>query len=488
MIAPGHSPPHIGKDALESALWENLNACFIVSEDDATKDLIGGLNPQGIEIETNGSDCTVREEALDEAHIQEWIQRHSIGDANENTTGSIGTRVLLLDQVLYQDNFRPPAEALAVRFSRNDLHAHFGCPPVALEKAARNHIWNRDFPRDRRIGRNITCVGLGTIDFTLLRMQKASCDNAWAVILFRTSPNGTRARFVKELNRLRDLHEVPSFLAYVAIGASIWSTEWRINENTREIRDSDLKLQRFPNERVASEVYFASLTVAGGMASEKRHARTMQKFVDKCLKMRDPANGQTKPHLAKLAANLKEAFSYQRQVLQGVLDDTEQGSGTASRQIECVLSIMAQRQQALSIEISRGQAKLAEASRREQGISIEIARASQSIAAETKRDGSSMKTLAVVTLVYLPCTTVSSIFAMPLFDWDADDRSVVNPRIWVFFLFAVPLTAVTIGIWRLWLNYRTKRQVQPVNLSIASLEYGVLRTSTTERGSVMPEA
>ena len=77
---------------------------------------------------------------------------------------------------------------------------------------------------------------------------------------------------------------------------------------------------------------------------------------------------------------------------------------------------------------------------------------------------------------------------MPLFDWDADDRSVVNPRIWVFFLFAVPLTAVTIGIWRLWLNYRTKRQVQPVNLSIASLEYGVLRTSTTERGSVMPEA
>lgn len=79
-----------------------------------------------------------------------------------------------------------------------------------------------------------------------------------------------------------------------------------------------------------------------------------------------------------------------------------------------------------------------------------------------------MKTLAVVTLVYLPCTTVSSVFAMPLFDWNADGQSVVNPRIWVFFLFAVPLTVITIGIWSLWLKYRTEGKVQAIDLDIAS--------------------
>ena len=54
-------------------------------------------------------------------------------------------------------------------------------------------------------------------------------------------------------------------------------------------------------------------------------------------------------------------------------------------------------------------------STRDTSLSIQIAR-------DTRRDGSSMITLAVVTLLFLPGTFVASFFTMPLFNWDAPDE------------------------------------------------------------------
>ena len=44
---------------------------------------------------------------------------------------------------------------------------------------------------------------------------------------------------------------------------------------------------------------------------------------------------------------------------------------------------------------------------RDNKLNIEVARDSKSIAAESKRDSSSMKTIAVLTIVFLPGTFVS---------------------------------------------------------------------------------
>lgn len=89
-------------------------------------------------------------------------------------------------------------------------------------------------------------------------------------------------------------------------------------------------------------------------------------------------------------------------------------------------------------------------SREDQKLSNSIAEASKTIAEETKKDGTSMKTLAIVTMCFLPATSVSSIFAMPLFDWEKDGRGVVNSSIWVYFVFATSLTLLTVGTWWLW--------------------------------------
>jgi hypothetical protein len=97
-------------------------------------------------------------------------------------------------------------------------------------------------------------------------------------------------------------------------------------------------------------------------------------------------------------------------------------------------------------------------SQEDQSIGIDIAKASKSIALESRRDSSSMKTLAVVAIVFLPGTFIATFFAMPLFDWQASNGHVVDKRIWIYFLVAIPLTAFTCAVWWVWFTLKTRRE------------------------------
>jgi len=67
-----------------------------------------------------------------------------------------------------------------------------------------------------------------------------------------------------------------------------------------------------------------------------------------------------------------------------------------------------------------------------------------------------MKTLAAVTVVFLPGTFVASFFAMPLFNWDADRNSaILKGRFWIYWAVSIPLTLVTIIIWLSWTHRQT---------------------------------
>ncbi|KAI1862986.1 hypothetical protein JX265_009032 [Neoarthrinium moseri] len=89
-------------------------------------------------------------------------------------------------------------------------------------------------------------------------------------------------------------------------------------------------------------------------------------------------------------------------------------------------------------------------SQRDQSTSIEIAKSSQDIATESKRDSTSMKAIAAVTMCFLPGTFVASFFAMPLFDWDAEQQVVTVRGFWLYWAVTVPLTLVTLAAWFLW--------------------------------------
>ncbi|KAL7619684.1 hypothetical protein AAE478_010226 [Parahypoxylon ruwenzoriense] len=77
----------------------------------------------------------------------------------------------------------------------------------------------------------------------------------------------------------------------------------------------------------------------------------------------------------------------------------------------------------------------------------ELADASRRIAEAAQRDSSSMKTVAIMTMAFLPATFFAALFALPSLDWHAEGAAVVQRNFWVYWAFALPATALVFGLW-----------------------------------------
>ncbi|CAJ2507581.1 Uu.00g087670.m01.CDS01 [Anthostomella pinea] len=87
--------------------------------------------------------------------------------------------------------------------------------------------------------------------------------------------------------------------------------------------------------------------------------------------------------------------------------------------------------------------------RHDSQINTRFARANTMIAVETKRESSQMKSIAILTMIYLPLSSVAAIFSMDLFNWNAGaGESIVSKHIWIFAVFSVGLTTLTLLAWR----------------------------------------
>lgn len=91
-------------------------------------------------------------------------------------------------------------------------------------------------------------------------------------------------------------------------------------------------------------------------------------------------------------------------------------------------------------------------------IGISIGEASRRLALTSKEDSLAMKTVAAVTITFLPGTFVAALFAMPLFRWDApaSNNGIVSRQFWIYWAVTMPLTAITLVVWYLW----TRAQIQ----------------------------
>ncbi|KAI1116609.1 hypothetical protein F5Y14DRAFT_48744 [Nemania sp. NC0429] len=71
----------------------------------------------------------------------------------------------------------------------------------------------------------------------------------------------------------------------------------------------------------------------------------------------------------------------------------------------------------------------------------------------TQSDSVAMKSIAFVTLTFLPPTFVCAIFSMSFFDYSADAGWAISDKFWLYWAFAVPTTLLTVAAW----YYASKR-------------------------------
>ncbi len=92
---------------------------------------------------------------------------------------------------------------------------------------------------------------------------------------------------------------------------------------------------------------------------------------------------------------------------------------------------------------------------------LAIARDTKTLAVSSKHDASSMKILAAMATVFLPGAFVASLFSTSMFNWFANDgMPVVSRRFWIYWVFTLPLTIITVGLWIGWELWSRRKQRQ----------------------------
>lgn len=70
------------------------------------------------------------------------------------------------------------------------------------------------------------------------------------------------------------------------------------------------------------------------------------------------------------------------------------------------------------------------------------------IAAAAKRDSSAMKTIAVMTMVFLPATFLATVFALPVLEWENKTDVRIN-GFRLYWAVTVPATLLVFVVWAL---------------------------------------
>jgi Mg2+ and Co2+ transporter CorA len=95
------------------------------------------------------------------------------------------------------------------------------------------------------------------------------------------------------------------------------------------------------------------------------------------------------------------------------------------------------------------------AAQKDSQINKRIAEESKNIASDTRKDSESMKTIAVLTMAFLPGTFVSAVLSMNFFD-STSGEFVVHSKWWIFPTVTIPLTLAVVGLWAGWILWKNQ--------------------------------
>ncbi|KAK3488431.1 hypothetical protein B0T13DRAFT_95178 [Neurospora crassa] len=70
-----------------------------------------------------------------------------------------------------------------------------------------------------------------------------------------------------------------------------------------------------------------------------------------------------------------------------------------------------------------------------------------------RQDNSVMKSIALLTMIFLPATFISALFSTTFFTYGDNGKWEVSDELWIYFVATVPATIAIVVFWRVWLDY-----------------------------------
>ncbi|KAK4677669.1 hypothetical protein QC764_0047210 [Podospora pseudoanserina] len=109
------------------------------------------------------------------------------------------------------------------------------------------------------------------------------------------------------------------------------------------------------------------------------------------------------------------------------------------------------------------QAAWNQTARQDAAVNARIAQLNTTIALETKSESAMMRSIALLTMIFLPLSCVASVFSTTLFNWSpGEGEPVVSKYIWVLAVIAIVLTLAVVCIWYLSTDREKKRERERV--------------------------
>ncbi|KAI1441746.1 hypothetical protein F5Y02DRAFT_398487 [Annulohypoxylon stygium] len=279
---------------------------------------------------------------------------------------------------------------------------------------------------------------IGTSNFVLIWAFDQHRRHTYALVILRgiNATSIPAGWFVNLLQRYQKHICSPSLLAYIAALSICCNFDAEISYRTRVVRLIEKQTgynthSSSLENRIDMQALANSIKEVGVMlnhtANKERHFRLVEGILDFIVE-----NAVLDPDLEGEAwqedstKKLVEAIPLLRKRVHACQEYLEYLKERAERVSTVLFALLTHEDSAIHAELADASRKIAEAS---------------------KRDSSSMKTVAIMTMAFLPATFFAALFSVPSLDWHAD--SVIQPGFWVYWAFTLPATAFVFALWLL---------------------------------------
>lgn len=178
-----------------------------------------------------------------------------------------------------------------------------------------------------------------------------------------------------------------------------------ITATEMRLADGDISLDDNGDYKLLNRFNIEHLRLQRRINFELELERNLVKYIDEYHRMWTALWEGGTSYIEDMQEKIEQQIRYSEQVKV----DLEIIPRRIKNQSKTITNFIVQRDNRLNIELAQSSRKIAEESRRDNLLNIEIAKATAQVAEETRADSAAMRTIAVLTLTFLPGTAIAVI-------------------------------------------------------------------------------